>query len=75
MILALISKLYWKILKDKKSLWSRTMFSTYSKYFNLNENPQLPFGVSPMVRGILKTKFNILKGALWNIGNGRSVKF
>lgn len=28
-----------------------------------------------MVRGILKTEFIILKGALWNIGDERSVKF
>lgn len=70
--LALLSKLFWKVLKDKISLWSRTMLSSYKKYFNLTNNTKLPFGGSPMMKGILKSKFIILEGALWNIGNGRS---
>lgn len=51
------------------------LLSTYRKYFNLNENMQLSSRVSPMVWGISNTKFIILMGALWNIGDGRYVKF
>ncbi|KAF5204721.1 hypothetical protein FRX31_005692, partial [Thalictrum thalictroides] len=71
---ALVAKLLWKLLTDKESLWSKVMLAKYGKLLKLKETDSIPNWVSPIFRGLLKVKYIIDAGALWNLGDGRNIE-
>ncbi|KAF5193872.1 hypothetical protein FRX31_016541, partial [Thalictrum thalictroides] len=71
---ALVAKLLWKLLTDKESLWSKVMLAKYGKLLKLKETDSIPNWVSPIFRGLLKVKYIIDAGALWNVGDGRNIE-
>lgn len=69
---SLVSKLSWKMLKKKDSLWVQVM---QGKYIRGQEFRQVETGQNPswVWKSIVKNKSQLKKGACYLIGNGRDV--
>ncbi|KAF5186962.1 Ribonuclease h-like superfamily protein, partial [Thalictrum thalictroides] len=76
MNLALLAKLWWKIILDESSLWSRTFKAIYPKWdLHYKRKAKAPGEASFFWKSLVKAAEVFRKGLVICIGNGESTEF